>query len=67
MTPHPFAVAAMIELAILFLVIGVIAAVLGFTGVAGAAFTVVRIIAFVFLALFLIALLLGFGVLTAAC
>ena len=49
----------MIRWAITFLVIGLIAALFGFTGIAGASFAIAKIFAFLFLALFLIFLLLG--------
>lgn len=49
----------MIRWAITFLVIGLIAALFGFTGIAGASFAIAKILAFLFLALFLILLLLG--------
>jgi uncharacterized membrane protein YtjA (UPF0391 family) len=53
----------MVEMAILFLVVGVVAALLGFTGVAGASFAAAKIVAVIFLVLFLIAVLIGGGVL----
>ena len=49
----------MIKWALVFLVIGLVAAVLGFTGVAGASFAVAKILAFVALALFVLMLVLG--------
>jgi uncharacterized membrane protein YtjA (UPF0391 family) len=52
----------MIELAIGALVIGVIASVLGFTSIAGASFAIARVIAGIFLVLFIIFLVLGWGV-----
>jgi uncharacterized membrane protein YtjA (UPF0391 family) len=42
-----------------FLIIGLIAAVLGFGGIAGASFGIAKILFFVFLLLFLIAVILG--------
>jgi uncharacterized membrane protein YtjA (UPF0391 family) len=55
----------MIELAIGALVIGLIASLLGFTTIAGASFAIARVIAGVFLALFVILLLIAWGVGTA--
>ena len=52
----------MIELAIGALIIGLIASVLGFTSIAGASFTIAKVIAGIFLVLFLILLLIGWGV-----
>ena len=49
----------MIKWALAFLVIGVIAAILGFTGIAGASFAVAKILAFIALAIFVILLALG--------
>ena len=48
----------MLKLALTLLVIGLIAGALGFTGVAGAAVGIAKIIFFVMIALFLIALVL---------
>jgi uncharacterized membrane protein YtjA (UPF0391 family) len=53
----------MIEMAILFLVVGIVAALLGFTGIAGASFAAAKIVAVIFFVLFLIAVLVGGGVL----
>ena len=52
----------MIELAIACLVIGVIASLLGFTSIAGASFAIAKVIAGIFLVLFLILLVLAWGV-----
>jgi uncharacterized membrane protein YtjA (UPF0391 family) len=52
----------MIELAIACLVIGLIASVLGFTSIAGASFAIAKVIGAVFLVLFLILLVVGWGV-----
>ena len=52
----------MIELAIAALVIGVIASVLGFTRVAGASFAVAKVIAAIFLVLFIVLLALAWGI-----
>jgi uncharacterized membrane protein YtjA (UPF0391 family) len=50
----------MLRGAILFLVIAIIAAVLGFTDVAGTAYFAARLLAIVFLVLFLVSALLGY-------
>ena len=52
-------VAAMLQMAVVFLVIGLIAAVLGFGGIAGASFAIAKILAGLFLVLFLVFLVLG--------
>ena len=52
----------MIELASACLVIGVIASLLGFTSIAGASFAIAKVIAGIFLVLFLILLVLAWGV-----
>ena len=52
----------MIELAILCLVIGVVASLLGFTSIAGASFAIAKVIAAIFLVLFLILLLIAVGI-----
>jgi len=52
----------MLRLAILFLLIGIVAAVLGFTSIAGASFAIAKIFAFLFLVLFLIFLVIGMSV-----
>jgi uncharacterized membrane protein YtjA (UPF0391 family) len=49
----------MIKWALIFLVVGLIAGALGFTGVAGAAVGIAKLLFFVGLALFVIMLLLG--------
>jgi uncharacterized membrane protein YtjA (UPF0391 family) len=51
----------MLYWAAVFLVIALIAAVFGFGGIAGAAIGVAKILFIVFLALFIISLLLGIG------
>lgn len=51
----------MLRLAILFLVLGLIAGVLGFTTVAGASIAIAKLLFFIFLAVFLVLLLLGFS------
>ena len=49
----------MLKLALLFLVIGLVAALFGFTTIAGASFAIAKFFAFLFLVLFLIFLILG--------
>ena len=50
----------MVYWAILFLIIGVIAAIFGFGGIAGVAIGIAKVIFFIFIALFIIFLILGF-------
>jgi uncharacterized membrane protein YtjA (UPF0391 family) len=50
----------MLGWALTFLVIGLIAAMLGFTSIAGASFAIAKFIAAVFLVLFLVFLILGY-------
>ena len=52
----------MIELAIGALIVGLIASVLGFTSIAGASYAIAKVIAGIFLVLFLLLLLLAWGV-----
>jgi uncharacterized membrane protein YtjA (UPF0391 family) len=52
----------MVRLALLFLLIGVVAAVLGFTSIAGASFAIAKFFAFVFLVLYLVFLAVGMSV-----
>ncbi len=49
----------MLKLALMFFVIGLFAALLGFTGIAGASFAVAKVFAAIFAVLFLIFLILG--------
>ncbi|HTO77453.1 MAG TPA: DUF1328 family protein [Thermoanaerobaculia bacterium] len=49
----------MLRLALIFLAIGIVAALLGFTGVAGASFAIAKVFALIFGVLFLVFLLLG--------
>ena len=49
----------MLRWAFIFLVIGLIAGILGFTGVAGASFAIAKLLAFIFLAIFLVLLVAG--------
>jgi len=52
----------MIRWALIFLVVGVIAAVLGFGGIAGASFAIAKFLAVLALAIFVVLLLLGMTV-----
>src|SRR5204862_4781079 len=49
----------MLHMALVFLVIGLIAAVLGFTTIAGASFAIAKFLAGLFLILFLVCLIIG--------
>jgi uncharacterized membrane protein YtjA (UPF0391 family) len=49
----------MLHMALVFLVIGILAAVLGFTTIAGASFAIAKFLAGLFLVLFLLFLVLG--------
>jgi len=49
----------MLHMAVVFLVIGIIAALLGFTTIAGASFAVAKFLAGLFLILFLVFLIIG--------
>jgi uncharacterized membrane protein YtjA (UPF0391 family) len=48
-----------IKWALVFLVIGIVAAALGFTGIAGASFAIAKILAFIAIAIFVILVALG--------
>lgn len=52
----------MIELAVAALVIGLIASLLGFTNIAGASFAIAKVIGVIFLVLFVILLLVAWGI-----
>jgi uncharacterized membrane protein YtjA (UPF0391 family) len=52
----------MLKLALVFLLVGIVAALLGFTGIAGASFAIAKFFAFLFLVLFLVFLVLGLTV-----
>lgn len=52
----------MLKWAFLFLIIGLAAGILGFTGIAGASIAIAKILFFVFIAIFLIMLVLGLTV-----
>lgn len=49
----------MLHMALVFLVIGLIAALLGFTSIAGASFAIAKFLAGLFLILFLVFLIIG--------
>jgi uncharacterized membrane protein YtjA (UPF0391 family) len=49
----------MLQMAVLFLVVGILAAVLGFTSIAGASFAIAKFLAGLFLVLFVIFLVLA--------
>jgi uncharacterized membrane protein YtjA (UPF0391 family) len=49
----------MIKWALIFLAIGIVAAILGFTGIAGASFAIAKILAFLAIAIFIVLLALG--------
>ena len=49
----------MLQMAVVFLVIGLIAALLGFTTIAGASIAIAKVLAGLFLVLFLVFLILG--------
>lgn len=52
----------MLRLALLFFVLGIVAAILGFGGIAGASFAVAKFLFFVFLILCIVFVVLGLGV-----
>lgn len=52
----------MLRWAFLFLVIGLVAGVLGFGGIAGASFAIAKILFFIFIAIFLVLLIAGLTV-----
>jgi uncharacterized membrane protein YtjA (UPF0391 family) len=52
----------MLKWALFFLVIGIIAAIFGFGGIAGAAIGIAKILFFIFIALFVLFLILGLTV-----
>lgn len=49
----------MLKLALVFLAVGLVAALLGFTSLAGASFAIAKFLALLFLVLFLVFLVLG--------
>jgi uncharacterized membrane protein YtjA (UPF0391 family) len=56
---EPAEVWVMLHMALVFLVIGLIAALLGFTTIAGASFAIAKFLAGLFLVLFLVFLIIG--------
>jgi uncharacterized membrane protein YtjA (UPF0391 family) len=52
----------MLRWALIFLVLGLIAALLGFTGIAGASIGIAKVLFFLFLAIFAVMLILGLTV-----
>jgi uncharacterized membrane protein YtjA (UPF0391 family) len=52
----------MLRWAFIFLVLGIIAALLGFTGIAGASIGIAKLLFFLFLAIFAVMLILGLTV-----
>ena len=52
----------MLRWAIFFLILGLVAGVLGFTGIAGASFAIAKLLFFIFVAIFVVLLLLGLTV-----
>ena len=52
----------MLKWALIFLVLGLVAGALGFTGVAGASIAIAKVLFFIFIAIFLAMLILGLTV-----
>jgi uncharacterized membrane protein YtjA (UPF0391 family) len=52
----------MLRWAILFLIIGLVAGVLGFGGIAGASFAIAKLLFFVFIAIFVVLLIAGLSI-----
>lgn len=52
----------MLRWALIFLVLGLIAALLGFTGIAGTSIAIAKVLFFIFLAIFVVTLILGLTV-----
>ena len=52
----------MLRLALLFFVLGVVAAILGFGGIAGASFAIAKFLFFIFLILCIVFIVLGLGI-----
>lgn len=52
----------MLRLAFLFLIIGILAGLLGFTTIAGASFAIAKLLFFIFIAIFVILLVAGLTV-----
>jgi len=59
---QPTEMSAMIKWAFLFLVIGLIAGLLGFTGIAGASIGIAKLLFFIAIAIFVVMLVLGYTV-----
>lgn len=57
--PNPQPFPPMLRWALIFLVLGLVAALFGFTTVAGTAIGIAKILFYIFLALFVVALLIG--------
>lgn len=51
----------MLRLAIFFLILGLIAGLLGFTGIAGASFAIAKFLFAIFILIFVVLLVLGLG------
>ncbi|HEX9158985.1 MAG TPA: DUF1328 domain-containing protein [Rhizomicrobium sp.] len=52
----------MLRLALLFFVLGIVAAILGFGGIAGASFAIAKVLFFIFLILCIVFVVLGLGI-----
>jgi uncharacterized membrane protein YtjA (UPF0391 family) len=52
----------MLRLALLFLILGLVAGLLGFTGIAGASFAIAKLFFVIFLLIFAVLLFIGLGV-----
>ena len=52
----------MLRLALLFFILGIVAAILGFGGIAGASFAIAKFLFFIFLILCIVFVVLGVGV-----
>src|SRR5262245_35282022 len=64
-TPPHGGLRTMLNMALVFLVIGIVAALLGFTTIAGATFGIAKFLAALFLILFLVFLIIGISATTA--
>ncbi len=51
----------MLRLAVLFLILGLVAGLLGFTGIAGASFAIAKLLFGIFLLIFFVLLIVGLG------
>jgi uncharacterized membrane protein YtjA (UPF0391 family) len=54
----------MLRWALIFLLIGLVAGVLGFTDIAGASFAVAKLLFFVFIVIFVVLLVAGLGIIS---